>query len=121
VDVDRILSECVRVAAPGALFSHIVDYTDHYRYADSSVAMFHFYRFTEKQWRFWNPSGHFQNRLRHSDFESIFARHGLQLLEVTPCRIEPRRIDFAALAPQFTSYSREDLSTEAGYFVMQRA
>lgn len=120
-DIETILGECVRVSARRATFSHVIDYTDHYRYADASVSMFHFYRFPERRWRLWNPSAHFQNRLRHSDFESLFARVGLKPVDVKAYQAPPDTLVSTPLAPQFQRYSRSDLLAEAGYYVLLRS
>jgi hypothetical protein len=121
VDVESILRECVRIAAPGAIFSHIIDYTDHYRYADASVPMFHFYRFPARRWWLWNPGDHFQNRLRHSDFERLFERLGLEAIDIKACEAPAAVIASTPLAPEFEHYSRSDLLTEASYCVLTRS
>jgi SAM-dependent methyltransferase len=120
-DIERILRECIRVAAPGAIFSHVVDYKDHYVYADPSVSMFNFYQFSERQWRWWNPSNHFQNRLRHSDYEKMFARLGLTCIDGTASQVAPETIASLSIAPLLSAYSRSDLLTDSAYFVLQRS
>ncbi len=119
-DLRLIFRECVRIAAPGAVFSHIIDYTDHYRYADTSVPIFNFYRFSEPRWRIWNPADHFQNRLRHADFERLFASVGLTAVDIRKCEADPAALTSTPLAPEFRRYTRSDLLTEAGYCVLSR-
>jgi hypothetical protein len=118
--IERILQECSRVSAPGALSSHIIDYTDHYRYADAAVPLFNFYRFSERQWRLWNPGGHFQNRLRHGDFERLFERAGLRSVKIDPHRVAPEVLAPTPLAREFRSYAPSDLLTEAAYCLLTR-
>jgi hypothetical protein len=41
-DIERILAECTRIATPHAVWSHIIDYHDHYASADPSITRFKF-------------------------------------------------------------------------------
>ena len=51
-------------------------------YSDSSLSPVNFYRFSEFQWKFLNPSNHFQNRSRHGDYERLFDEPGLLPIEI---------------------------------------
>jgi hypothetical protein len=121
-DIERILDECLRIAAPGAVFSHVVDYKDHYCYSDPSISMFNFYRFSELRWRWWNPPNHFQNRLRHTDFVRIFSRPELSEVDVVAHAADPEVLASLPLplAPEFRGYSQVDLLTHSAYFVLRR-
>ena len=116
-DIRRIHGECVRVARQGAVFSHIVDYQDHYCYADKSLSPFNFYRYGEQAWRWFNPANHFQNRLRHSDYERLFAEWPLTTIGLTTRRSEVIGVPLAA---EFRKYEPDDLATCVAYFVLQR-
>jgi SAM-dependent methyltransferase len=117
-DIRRILEECVRIARPGAIFSHVVDYKDHFSYADRSVSMFNFYRYSDRAWQRWNPPNHFQNRLRHSDYVRLFAEQPLRTLIELPWRTEQVP---TPIAEEFQKYSPEDLRTHSAYFVLERS
>lgn len=117
-DIRRILGECVRVTRRGAVLSHVVDYQDHYSYADKSLSPFNFYRFSEKAWRWLNPPNHFQNRLRHSDYERMFGELPLMTVDVLSRRSNEIGVPLAAA---FKRYESVDLSTCSAYFVLQRA
>lgn len=114
-DLNAILAECCRVAKPGAIFSHYIDYNDHFAYAQKSLSPFNFYRYSDRAWTLWNPSNHFQNRLRHSDYERLFAAHGLATTHVST-------IVAAALAvpvsSRFADYAERDLRTQQAHFVL---
>lgn len=64
----RSLKEFVRV--PKAL--HHIDYKDHYASFDKSITPYNFLRFGERTWKLFNPQSHYQNRLRHRDYVSLF-------------------------------------------------
>ena len=51
-------------------------------YSDSSLSPVNFYRFSEFQWKFLNPSNHFQNRSKHDDYERLFDEPGLLPIEI---------------------------------------
>jgi hypothetical protein len=120
-EIKAILSECNRIASKQALYSFIIDYHDHYGTADHRIGRFHFYRYTDTQWRRFNPPNHYQNRLRHSDYERLFAETGLRA--VANCRIVPSWAEQeflkATVGPAFKTYSHEDLVTANGQFLLQ--
>ncbi len=118
-DIELILKECRRVGAPDAIFSHVIDYADHYVYADSAIPLFNFYRFTESQWRWWNPPAHYQNRMRHGDFVKLFERFGFSTLETRVSEQPPAALQNVPLAAQFQRYSPQDLLINSAYFVLQ--
>jgi hypothetical protein len=115
-DIARILSECRRVASPGALYSFIIDYHDHYATTDSRITRVNFYRYSAAFWRIYNPPSHYQNRLRHSDYERLFLDQGLNFLENRP--IVPS-ITVARLHKEFGHYSQTDLMALNGYFTLR--
>lgn len=117
-DLEAILRECMRLAAPGALMSFWIGYYDHYATFDRSISRFHFYRYTEAQWRWWNPPRHFHNRLRHSDFERLFERLGLKTLTNERMLGKPEELRGIPLAEPFRRYSVEDLLTVYGRFAL---
>lgn len=120
-DIRLILAECSRIAAPGAVCSHIIDYSDHYRYSDASISLFNFYRYSDRRWRWLNPSNHFQNRLRHSDFAKLFREMNWTPIETKTGVVSPDAIRSISLDPGFRRYESEDLRTSIGYFVLAAA
>lgn len=93
-------------------------YMDHYSYADRSISQFNFYRYTASQWRWMNPPNHFQNRLRHTDYERLFAEQPLTMIDVRPGLAGAIQVE---LAPEFLHYELPDLLTHSAFFVHQRA
>lgn len=117
-DIRRILRECRRVLTSDGLMSHIIDYHDHYASADRSISRVHFYRYSERAWQFANPSRHYQNRLRHSDYIELFEAAGLSAVEQRAL-ITPVAIDRDVIHERFLRYSDEDLAALNGFFVHQ--
>lgn len=119
VDLVSILNECKRIATPDALMSFWVGYYDHYATADKSITRLNFYRYNERQWRLRNPPMHYHNRLRHSDFERVFADIGLDALIDERILGELHELDGIPIAEQFRRYSSDDLLTVYGRFVLR--
>jgi hypothetical protein len=117
-DIRLILAECTRIAAPGAVCSHIIDYADHYRYSDPSIPLFNVYRYSDRRWRWFNPSNHFQNRLRHSDFDKMFREMNWTPIETKTGAASPDAIRSISLDARFRHYDAQDLLTSIGYFVL---
>jgi SAM-dependent methyltransferase len=118
-DIAAILRECARVASPQALMSFAIGYWDHYSRFDRSISRSNFYRYSDRQWAKYNPPHHFQNRLRHSDFERLFADLGLRVISARrQDRGDSREIDGLRLADRFRRYSRDDLLTHNGHFLL---
>jgi SAM-dependent methyltransferase len=120
-DIRLIFKECARVAAPGAVFSHVIDYADHYRYGDESISLFNFYRYSESQWRWMNPPNHFQNRLRHIDFEGLFREQGWKPLKQTAGTVASDSIRDLPIDAFFRRYESADLLVSIGYFALTTA
>jgi len=120
-DIRLILAECSRIAVPHAVFSNIIDYADHYHYADAGISLFNFYQYSERQWRWLNPSNHFQNRLRHSDFEKIFRESDWKPVETKAGTVSPDSIRTISIDPLFLRYDVKDLLTSIGHFVLMPA
>lgn len=115
-DINEILREAIRISSATARMSHIIGYSDHYSHSDPSISHFNFYRYGDFPWSLFNPHNHFQNRLRHCDFERIFENLSLSIL------INQRASYNSALpermAERFKQYAKEDLLTYDGHFVL---
>jgi methyltransferase family protein len=120
-DIVSIVTECRRLCTPSALMSFIIDYHDHYMTSDSSITRFNFYRYSESSWRWFNPPNHYQNRMRHSDYETLFASCGLTALDsraVVPPFSE-NELRAIPLSGEFVKYTTEDLAALNGLFLLK--
>jgi SAM-dependent methyltransferase len=77
-----ILKELRRVLRPGGVLSAVVDYSDHYSHTDKNISRLEFLRF--ENYRPYNHRSHFQNRLRHPDFERLFREAGFTVQKAEP-------------------------------------
>jgi SAM-dependent methyltransferase len=118
----RIMQESMRILKPGGLAIHSANCGDHYAYCDRAITAINYLRFTEQQWRKWNNSLLYQNRLRPQDFLDTAKNAGLQLVLV---KYRPREDLIEALrdlpiAAEFTRYPPDQLATTSIDFVARR-
>jgi SAM-dependent methyltransferase len=79
-DLEAILIESARLLTPEGVISCSIDMKDHYSYFDAGLSAYNFLRFSPRRWRLVNPSLHFQNRLRHRDYVTLFEAAGLRII-----------------------------------------
>ncbi|WP_421121817.1 class I SAM-dependent methyltransferase [Aquihabitans daechungensis] len=79
-DITAIYRELRRIIAPDGVISFQIDYQDHYSYFDPSIGVYHFLTYDEASWRRYNPSLHFQNRLRHHDHVALIESAGFEIV-----------------------------------------
>lgn len=122
-DIRAILVECKRLLSARGVMSFIIDYHDHYGTADSAITRWNFYRYDSRSWRKYNPSNHYQNRLRHSDHARAFAELGLAAeidRRIVPDWASPE-LERSRIDAEFSHYSRDDLITSNGHFLLRRS
>lgn len=114
-----VLAELRRIASPDATIGFGIGYYDHYATADKSITKCNFYRYSDRQWRFWNPPRHHQNRLRHGDFEKLFA--GFEILDNVRMLADESVLDGLPIDDRFRGYGKPDLLTISGRFLLKPA
>lgn len=118
--LSNILKECHRLSHEKTKVSMIVDYADHFSYSDKSLDAYHFLKYSKEAWRFYNPSNHYQNRLRHSDYVKLFEAAGFDILsvETLPRNIKTDQFKEIEVHPQFAHYTHADLLIHQAHFVL---
>ena len=77
-----ILLEARRVLAPGGLFLHRMDLSDHFSHTDPSISTVNFLRFNERRWgRLAGNRYMYHNRLRAYEYYDLFAEEGAVILD----------------------------------------
>jgi SAM-dependent methyltransferase len=120
-EINSILIECRRVLKPTGRMSFVIDYHDHYATADPSISRFNFFRYSDAIWKWFNPPNHYQNRMRHSDYEETFAKAGYRFIknqQVIPLG-GLEEVQKVPLANRFRKYSIEDLAGLNGLFLLE--
>ena len=113
----EIFAEFARVARPDARMSHFVDMADHYALFDDSITVFNYMRYSDAQWRLFNNSLHYQNRLRASDYRRLHTDAGWQVMREAPTEGSDEQLARVRLAPAFAQYSDRDLLVFESWFV----
>ena len=76
-----LLLEFKRVAKLESVASHLGGIIDQYSMRDKSITPFNFYKYSDKQWKYFNNPIIPQGRLRVSDFRKIFKETGWNIIE----------------------------------------
>jgi hypothetical protein len=123
-NLPTILRECHRILRRGGVMSHRIDYADHYSYADRSITAQNFLRYSNRSWWLFNASLHYQNRLRHSDYLSMFRNAGFQIVREAPAEVPPNDLNEVSrmpLARRFQDYAPNDLAIAHAWVVLRKA
>jgi len=118
-----VMQETRRILRPSGVAVHCVACNDHYAHFDRSISYVNYLRFSAQEWRRWNNSLHYQNRLRAPDFLRVAEESGLSLVAVRQYvrpGVEPA-LKALPIAPEFRRYSRAELATTSVNFVCRRA
>jgi len=114
-ELKSIFQAMKRILKPNGLISAIVDYTDHYSYSDSSIGKLNFLQFDDHSFRKYNHSSHYQNRLRHYDYLSLFNDLGYELLA---CKCENSAMLPEIISNQFNQLDPSITATQ-GIFLLK--
>jgi SAM-dependent methyltransferase len=117
-----IMRESCRVLKNDGLALHAIACNDHYAHFDKSISFVNYLQFSERQWRFWNNSLQYQNRLRAPDFLKLARENGLEILyEARHVRPGTREaLATMKLAPEYAFHSREDVEATSIDFVARK-
>jgi hypothetical protein len=106
-----IMRESARILKTGGIAVHDVNCGDHFAYSDASISQLHYLQYSSTEWERWNNSILYQNRLRPSDFIRIAEEAGLEVV-LRKSRPHPELLkQIPAIAPEFSRYAQEDLSS----------
>ncbi len=122
-EIPPLLAECRRLLRPGGVITLLIDYKDHYGAFDPSCSVYNFLRFSDRRWRKYSPSFHFQNRLRHSDYVHLVELAGFEIAEVTtvdPTDADRRWLQDNEIDSSFAGYAPDDLLTRDAHIVATR-
>jgi SAM-dependent methyltransferase len=110
-DILGILKEVRRILRPDGIALMQIDYGDHFKGFDPSISSFNFLTYSDEDWQPFQSRFQYVNRLRHSEYVSLFERAGFEIVLACPDRrsVEPAILE--RLAPRFQEFSEEDLFT----------
>ncbi|MDO6388781.1 methyltransferase domain-containing protein [Pontibacter sp. BT731] len=120
-DIYAILLESYRILKVGGVFSMRIDYQDHWSYFDKNISAYNYLKYSSEEWRKYNPSLHYQNRLRHSDYMGLISQTDFKVVKETPRY--PTNSDLEVLNrldidEEFSSYDKNDLGIRGSEIVL---
>jgi len=122
-DLFSILKETHRILKQGGILSLTIDYRDHWAYSDKSISIYNFLTYSEREWEKYNPSLHYQNRLRHGDYLNIISKTDFKIMEVLPefpTELEIKILENLNINDKFRDYSINDLGIRASQMVLKK-
>jgi SAM-dependent methyltransferase len=120
--IEDLMHESVRILRPGGLALHNVACNDHYAHMDRRISFVNYLQFSESQWRWWNNSLQYQNRLRAPEFLEMAAKAGLNVI-YKQTAVRPGTFDALAkfeVAPEFQRFAPEDLAVTSVDFIARK-
>lgn len=125
-DMERQIDKMYQILSPGGTMIHQIDLrqhnTDRVQVPDVNTSV-EFLRYSPTEWAELYPAGsyHYVNRLRASDYESLFTRKGFTILEsLTNGRMELDDTVYSRIHPCFHGYSVEDLARTGILLILRK-
>lgn len=122
-DILQILNETYRILKKGGIFSIVIDYKDHWSYFDSSITKYNFLRYSESEWEKYNPSLHYQNRLRHSEYLDIISNTDFEMvkcIENTANHKDLEELKSLPLSKVYAEMSLDDLCMKGSEIILRK-
>jgi len=122
-EIRAILRECHRCLRDDGVMSFLIDYQDHYSYFDQGISGYNFLQYSDRSWSYYNPSLHYQNRLRHKDYLALFEDTGWEILEERRHPVSDQDLAAVArirLAERFQPYSPGELAVRDATLVLRK-
>jgi SAM-dependent methyltransferase len=122
-DLYLILNETYKILKRGGIFSLIIDYRDHWSYFDKSISIYNFLIYSDKEWEKFNPSLHYQNRLRHKDYLNIISKTKFKIMEDVPelpSRDEIIALENLKINNKYMEYSIIELGVKSSQIVLKK-
>jgi SAM-dependent methyltransferase len=114
--IGPILREAARLLRRDGVMSFRIDMQDHASYVDPRRSPYDYLRYSDRAWRILSPKLEYENRLRLSDYRTLFAEAGLAIVDESVTRPRPEHLAALSqvpLAPRFRRYAPEDLAARA--------
>jgi len=121
--VKAMLREAYRTLRPGGLTYHVIGMFDHYTSVDPSITRVNFLKFGDFTWRVIGQNKiHYHNRLRESEFISLFEQAGFEIVDRRSEVDEPslKALETMRLCPRYRAFDKRDLSTYGAIFTARK-
>lgn len=115
--LEGVLRRFAEISTSGTVMSHLVDHCDHYAYIDDQVSVYHFLRYSDRQWKWIDNSVQPMNRLRASEYVAMYERAGIPLTREFHRGCDPLELVGEPLAQRFKSMDPADVACKASHLV----
>ena len=122
-DLYNILDETYNILKPGGIFILKIDYRDHWAFFDKKISIYNYLKYSEQEWDKYNPSLHYQNRLRHIDHIEIIKKTFFEIVSIDlnlPNNEELIQLKSLKVSEKFKKYSIDDLSIKSSIIVLRK-
>lgn len=122
-DILLILRECYRILSKGGILSITIDYQDHWSYFDKSISIYNYLKYTSEEWKKYNPSLHYQNRMRHSDYLDLISQTDFNIVKEIPrlpSEAEKETLKALNISEEFKKYEIDDLAIRGCEIVLRK-
>jgi hypothetical protein len=116
-----IFTRFSHVGRPGAMMSHRIDMADHYASFDRRLSPYHFLRYSDRRWRWFDNGLQHQNRLRLSDHRQLHRSTGWHVVREAEPVGDPDALAGSPIAPQFAHLDPADLATYGVWLISRLA
>lgn len=122
-DIRLILKECYRILNKGGILSVTIDYQDHWSYFDKTISIYNYLKYSDRAWKKYNPSLHYQNRLRHSDYLELISETDFSIVEEVrrqPTEADKNVLKSLKISEKYQKYDFDDLAIRGCEIVLMK-
>jgi SAM-dependent methyltransferase len=112
-----ILKEFKRVLKKGGVMSHFIDLSDHFAHLDTTINIYHFLRFSKKEWNRIDNSIQPQNRMRWKDYLEMYAELGIEVKEEDYREGSTDLLEEVNVHAEYSGYTPQELAISHGYII----
>lgn len=112
-----ILVEFKRVLKKGGVMSHFIDLSDHFAHLDTSINIYHFLRFSKKEWKLIDNSIQPQNRMRWKDYLKMYSELGIGVKEEDYRKGSTDLLSEVNVHAEYAAFTPQELAISHGYII----
>ncbi|MBL4608646.1 MAG: methyltransferase domain-containing protein, partial [Pseudomonadales bacterium] len=109
--LEKVCVEFRRVIRPSGVMSHFIAIGDHFAGFDDKITFINYLQYSDEEWKRYNTNMGYQNRLRLSEYLSLFEKTGFSTELISRECIDKSVLQDIQLAPKFANVSEDDLLT----------
>lgn len=108
-----------RLLTDTGIIIHLIDVSDHYARADSSITRFNFLSYSDIKWKQYNHRSHYVNRLRPFQYKNLFEEQGFTVLVNEKDIEEDEVLSIELIDNKFRNMKRDEIFALRARFVLR--